>query len=148
MDWTIFITTIRAEKASMKTLLTTYGLRWRIEIIFKAWKSHMKFDEIHRVCQTQLRIILMARLLRIIVFTNCLYRSSYRIVLRVYQRRLSLLKFLNELQKNPERVEALFECLLAPVIDESATIWHCLKKYCCYDKRTRLNYHEICDSLI
>jgi len=147
MDWTIFITTLCKEKASMKTLLSLYGLRWRIEIIFKAWKSHMSLGAIHRVCKTQLMIILRARLLRIIVFTNCLYRNCYQIVLRLYQSHLSILKFLNELQKNPERVEAIYECLFAPGVDDCATIWHCLKKYCCYDKRTRLNYHQICYSL-
>lgn len=28
--------------------LETYGLRWRIEVIFKAWKSQMDFHVIHR----------------------------------------------------------------------------------------------------
>ena len=148
MDWTIFITTLCKEKVTMQTLLTIYGLRWRIEIIFKAWKSHMKFDVIHRVSRTQLLILLMARLLRITFFTNSFYRCCYPIILGLYQRHLSLLKFLNELQKNPERVEALFEGLFAPVIDQNATIWHSLKKYCCYDKRARLNYHEVCNSLL
>ena len=66
---------------------------------------------------------------------------------KVYGGRLSLLKFLNELQKHPERAAALFECLLAPAIDESARIWHSLKRYCCYDKRTRLNYHEMFETI-
>ena len=92
-------------------------------------------------------IILTARLLRIVAFTNILYRISYDIVLRVHGSRLSLLKFLNELQKHPERAAVLFECLLAPVIDESARIWHSLKRYCCYDKRTRLNYHEMFEAI-
>ncbi len=147
MSWTIFITSITSEKAGVKTLLVAYGLRWRIEIMFKAWKSHAKFTELHRVNKTQLMIILTARLLRIVAFTNILYRISYDIVLRVYGGHLSLLKFLNELQKHPERAAALFECLLAQAIDESARIWRSLKRYCCYDKRTRLNYHEMFETI-
>ena len=38
MGWTIFITNLGPE-VSFRTLLETYGLRWRIEVIFKAWKS-------------------------------------------------------------------------------------------------------------
>ena len=147
MSWSIFITSICPQKAGIKTLLTAYGLRWRIEIMFKAWKSHTKFTQLHRVNKTQLMIILTARLLRIVAFTNILYRISYDIVLRVHGGRLSLLKFLNELQKHPERAATLFECLLAPAIDESAGIWHSLKKYCCYDKRNRLNYHDVFDTI-
>jgi hypothetical protein len=147
MSWTIFITSVRSQKAGVKTLLTAYGLRWRIEIIFKAWKSHAQFTQLHRVNKTQLMIILTARLLRIVAFTNILYRISYDIILRVYGCHLSLLKFLNELQKHPERAAVLFECLLAPGIDESARIWHSLKRYCCYDKRTRLNYHEMFEAI-
>jgi hypothetical protein len=36
--------------------LETYGLRWRIEVIFKAWKSQMDFHVIHRVSALELKI--------------------------------------------------------------------------------------------
>ena len=49
MDWTIFITTIPAPIADFARILAIYGLRWRIEVIFKAWKSHMNFHLLHRV---------------------------------------------------------------------------------------------------
>jgi hypothetical protein len=70
MDWTIFITTIPAAAASFKELLALYGLRWRIEIIFKAWKSHLKFPLLHRVSRRQMAILLKARLLIITACTN------------------------------------------------------------------------------
>jgi len=147
MDWTIFITNIPKENANFSTVLAIYGLRWRIEIIFKAWKSHMNFACIHRVSQTQLMIILKTRLLRIMIFTNHLYRSCYLIVLRLHGRQLSLLKFFNELSSNPERIGMIFRSLAARVLDQYDPVWASLKRYCCYEKRTRLNYHQICDAL-
>ena len=64
MDWTIFITTIPAEKLDFESILALYGLRWRIEIIFKGqWKSHLHFATLHRVSKTQLHILISARLL-------------------------------------------------------------------------------------
>lgn len=147
MDWTIFITNIPEERATFSSILTVYGLRWRIEIIFKAWKSHMKFDCIHRVSSTQLMIILKTRLLRIMIFTNHLYRSCYLIIRRLYQRQLSLLKFFNELKNNPERIGIILRCLAAKTFDQYDPVWESLRKYCCYEKRTRLNYNQICDAI-
>ncbi len=63
MDCTIFITTIPATLAGFKAILALYGLRWRIEIIFKAWKSHLKFPRWHRVSKLQPALLLKARLL-------------------------------------------------------------------------------------
>lgn len=144
MDWTIFLTNIPKEQAKFKMIFAIYSLRWRIEIIFKAWKSHMNFETIHRVSETQLMIILKTRLLRIMVFTNHLYRSCYLILFHRYQRHLSLLKFFNELKNNPERIETIFQSLASPVVDDSAAIWQSLLRYCCYEKRTRMNYHQMC----
>jgi IS4 transposase len=70
MGWTILITTISPNRADFERLLAIYGLRWRIEVIFKAWKSHMKFDRLHRVSRNQMLILLKARLLLITCGTN------------------------------------------------------------------------------
>ena len=53
MGWTIFLTSLGPE-VSFNELLETYGLRWRIEVIFKAWKSNMDFHIIHRVSELEL----------------------------------------------------------------------------------------------
>jgi hypothetical protein len=70
MDWTIFITTIPATIADFARILAIYGLRWRIEVIFKAWKSHMNFHLLHRVSKRQMAILLKARLLLITCATT------------------------------------------------------------------------------
>ena len=146
MDWTIFLTNIPKEKAGFETILLAYGMRWRIEIIFKAWKSHMNFDSIHRASQVQLFIILKMRLLRIMVFTNCLYRNCYLIVWGHFKRHLSLLSFFNELNGNPERIPAIISALSESVA-ANLPIWRSLVRYCCHEKRKRLNFHEHCISL-
>lgn len=143
MDWTIFLTNIAKEKADFKTILMTYGLRWRIEIIFKAWKSHVNFDSIHRVSQVQLLIILKMRLLKIMLFTNCLYRNCYLIIWHHFQRHLSMLSFFNELNCNPERITKILSVLSQP-FELDDPIWQTLVRYCCHEKRKRLNFHESC----
>ncbi len=64
MGWTIFLTNVGPE-VSFSALLEIYGLRWRIEVIFKAWKSQMYFHVIHRVSSLDLKICLTAKLVGI-----------------------------------------------------------------------------------
>ncbi len=49
MSWSIFITTIRTETFTFAMILKLYRLRWRIENIFKTWKSCFIFSKIHNV---------------------------------------------------------------------------------------------------
>ena len=88
MDWTIYITNIPALKANFTEILGIYGLRWRIEVIFKAWKSHLKFDILHRVSARQMRILLKTRLLVIAAASN-LYGKFERALWLKHRRRLS-----------------------------------------------------------
>ena len=67
LNWSIFITSLTPERADFKTLLDLYSLRWKIETIFKNWKSNLKFDKIHNVSTIQLKIILRSRFLMIIL---------------------------------------------------------------------------------
>jgi hypothetical protein len=146
MDWTIFITTIPATLASFKEILAIYGLRWRIEIIFKAWKSHMKFPLLHRVSKLQMAILLKARLLIIAACTNIVYGPLERMLLQNYDRRLSLLKFMRFLSKSPARfIRVLQSHSLCK--QENQVFHEALVRYCCYDKRKRQNYSEAWDAL-
>jgi hypothetical protein len=146
MDWTIFITTIPATLASFKEILAIYGLRWRIEIIFKAWKSHMKFPQLHRVSKLQMAILLKARLLIITACTNLVYGPLERTLRQNYARRLSLLKFMRFLSKNPARfIRVLQSSLLCD--HQKQAVYETLVRYCCYDQRKRQNYSETWDAL-
>jgi hypothetical protein len=146
MDWTLFITTISGKLADFACILAAYGLRWRIEVLFKSWKSHLHFDVIHQMSETQLRILLTARLLVITALTNWLYPKCQHILKKVHGRELSLLKFLNHLSKKPEHVGLLSRCLkLTSLL--SAPLCRMLSKYCCYDLRKRKNFTQICDAL-
>jgi len=142
MGWTIFLTNIPRDKSSFEKILAIYGLRWRIEIIFKAWKSHVNFSALHRVSQTQLYILLKARLLMITVMTNLLYKRCYEKLKHCHGTELSLLKFINYLIRKSHQIAIILSSLSNNKCQVSR-IWDSLEKYCCYDKRKRKNYHEL-----
>ncbi len=149
MDWTLFITTIGADKADFKKILQLYGLRWRIEVIFKAWKSHLKFGVLHQVSVIQMRVLLHARLL-VIAAAFRLYRGLEEVLWRQHRARLSLLKFINYLAISPVHLRRVTECLKETTGEAgpSKALLKALARYCCYGKRkTRRNFTEIWEEL-
>lgn len=146
MDWTIFLTTVTPTQASFESILAIYGLRWRIEIIFKSWKSHLNFTTLHRVSKIQLYVLLNIRLLVITALTSNLYKLCHQQILHHFQRHLSLLKFLNFLVKNQDRIPSLCLMVLTDLSDQHSI--NSLLKYCCYDKRNRPNFSSILDHLL
>ena len=140
MGWTIFLTNIGPE-VSFSALLGTYGLRWPIEVIFKAWKSQMGFHVIHRVSALELKICLAAKLVSITVGMGHLYRLCYQRMREATDRDLILLKFTRYMAKMPQRLMNIHIWLMEGAPAFSATCI-ALRKYCCYDKSKRLNYHQ------
>lgn len=146
MSWTILITTIPAARADFKRLLAIYGLRWRIEIIFKGWKTYMKFDHLHRVSKSQMMILLKARLLLITCCTNILYGPLSGALRRKYQRHISLLKLINFLSVAPSHFLRALQSLTKDDV-QNRRFHETLLRYCCYDRRKRLNYTQTFESL-
>jgi Transposase DDE domain len=146
MGWTIFLTTIAPTEASFESILAIYGLRWRIEIIFKSWKSHLNFATLHRVSKIQLHILLSARLLVITALTSTLYKLCHQQLWKRCHRHLSLLKFLKFLANNPGRIASVCRTALSAHPDDDCIT--SLLKYCCYDRRKRSNFEEIFDRLL
>ena len=118
----------------------------RIEVIFKAWKSHLKFDALHQVSKRQMHILLKTRLL-LIAAASALYRPLESLLWRNHRRRLSLLKFMTYLAASPLNLQRVINSAGASTT-ASDKLERALVKYCCYDKRKkRRNFNEIWESL-
>jgi hypothetical protein len=63
LGWAIFITNVDRKVLSARAVAQVYGLRWRIETIFKAWKSHFRITEVPDGSPEQLLSIIYARLI-------------------------------------------------------------------------------------
>lgn len=145
-DWTLFITSLSEVAFPFEDLLALYGLRGRIEIIFKAWKSHLNFHVLHNVSETQLKILLKARFLMIAASTVLLHGQAPLKVWLEYRRRVSLLKFVRQVVARP----AVFMRALdaqSGTGEERESFEAFLAKYCCYDKRKRQNYCDPFEAL-
>jgi hypothetical protein len=131
MSWTIFFTTITDSSITFQEILALYGLRWRIENIFKTWKSHFNFEKIHNVPEIQLQVLLKARLIMITL-------AYERLFLPLSQRlgiRISLMKFMRYITQNVSYIPRLINSALP-----SPELCRAVQRYCAYDKRKRPNF--------
>ena len=147
MSWTIFINTIPQSCADPKKILRIYKLRWRIEIIFKMFKSHMSFSKVHNVSQNQLNILLTARLIMIVTCTHLIYLPCNTIIAHTYGRQLSLLKLSNYLMKNTSQLINILNHKFN-IHDNIRSYIYSLMRYCTYDKRNRQNFSQLANEIL
>jgi hypothetical protein len=135
LGWNIFITNVPQELLAAGALIKLYELRWRIEIIFKAWKTHFNIDWITNASAEQVLMIIVAKLIWITWF--CVQFTQL-----VSQKiNVSLLRLADWWSK------------FAPVIFQTnqltpETLRKLIVYYCRYDKRKkRPNFLEKCACL-
>jgi Transposase DDE domain len=74
LGWAIFITNVPATRLSAKAVAAVYGLRWRIETIFKAWKSYFALTEVPASSKSQVEALIYAKLIFITLFQVCFWQ--------------------------------------------------------------------------
>lgn len=142
LSWSIFITSIEdGEDESMNyaEIFELYKLRWRIEILFKAMKSHLNLDHIHNVSNNQLRFIVLAKLLWIVLILQFVYELLITPIKKYYDKDLSFLKLTRFITDNKNVLSDLIALTNKNRIKDCQTL-KILAKYCTYDKRKRNNF--------
>jgi hypothetical protein len=129
--WTILITNVSAESVSAEKVVELYGLRWRIEMVFKSWKSHFG---IHRIpvssSPQQVRALIYTRLITILMFHTVLWLPLVHTHRDVKEHPLSYLKC--------SRLFVQFFWLIALLYEQSPKQTNVLLEYHCkYEKRKK-----------
>jgi hypothetical protein len=141
-SWSVYITTIPSEKADVNTLLEIYALRWRIEIVFKSWKSNLHFDYTHNVSHNQLFIIIMARMIMFLLLTQIIYKPSKTLIYNHMNKSISLLKVTKYLSRNPQKIKEI----LIELQNYSGKLSRSIKAlglFCAYEqRRKRQNFDQ------
>jgi len=133
MGWDIFITNVPPTVWSIRTVCQVYGVRWRIEIVFKSAKSHLQLTVIPQTSAVEVELLIWARLLLLTLLQGWLTAGA----LTDRDPPLSLLKAAEWF--------GLF-CpllLLAPLGPTLPQRLLCQIRYHCrYETRTRVNYAQ------
>jgi len=150
MGFHFFVTDVPAEKISIQDVELLYRIRWRIEIIFKSWKSCLKITDIRQdTNQYRLESYIYCMLMFIIFFQVDLYNHLSEIAFRksnVTQKRgLSLMKFTQYVVNNI--VLFVLGCNCYKTVYGSKSDMELIEKQMIlnslYESRSdRINYHQ------
>ena len=128
--WEIFVTNVHDVAWTCQDVSNAYGLRWRIEIIFKAWKSHFNITEFTNGSKEYVQILVYVRLIFITLFQVTFVRFDKWIDQTAPGTHLSLLKFAQFFR--------LFLILaLGSAIVNSEILMSQILRHCVYEKRTK-----------
>jgi DDE family transposase len=136
LGWNIFITNVTSTIWPAKALAPIYRLRWRIEIIFKAWKSHLGLRQLNCRTADLLRLSVMTKLL----FCIAVYRLCDAIEwMGTASRHVSLLRLARILGQ----CACWFAAALLGVSMNHWLEWH-LRHHLFYEIRTdRQNFYQL-----
>lgn len=141
LGWEIFLTNVPQNIWDAKTVCRIYGVRWRIEIIFKSWKSHFKIHAFDHPTPMQVELLIYARLIYITLFQTCFFSQLAAFVYNMTGQHLSVLKAADFFSQR-------FLLALLTGADYLLIIQQILK-HCTYEKRNkRANYGQIFQILL
>ncbi len=136
LGWEIFLTNVPQKTWDARMLCRIYGVRWRIEIIFKSWKSHFKIHAFDHPTPTEVELLIYARLMYITLFQTCFFTQLAAFVYDTTGQHLSVLKAADFFSQR-----ALPALLTGG--DYSLIVQQILK-HCTYEKRNnRANYGQM-----
>jgi hypothetical protein len=141
MDWNIFLTNVSPAHWPAKVLFPLYRLRWRIEMIFKTWKSHLGLRQFNTNNAALLRLSVMLKLLYCLLMVRLCDELE---MLLGPGRHVSLLRL--------ARIMSQCACLVAAQILRLTPIqWlqYQLENHLFYEARKdRKNYFELLDEVM
>jgi hypothetical protein len=140
LGWEVFITNIPAALWPTQMITTVYGFRWRIEILFKAWKSCLSIPKLHpEASRYQVETLIHARLINVVMFHSSVW-AVVRYRLGPHAGRLSLIS-VAELFNSP--IGTVLHGLLGGDDHDAELLAGILLKHCCYEKRRRVGLGEL-----
>ena len=143
LGWGIYITNVDEETWKEKDILAIYSLRWRIEIIFKSWKSGLKFLTIPDANPIRIEAYLLTKLI-IITIIHAYYYRKLSMNFNPDEMQISILKMMSIF-----RVQFSILNLFFAVREISkADIQKQIEYHCKYERRcSRMNYYQALASL-
>jgi len=148
LQWSIFLTDLDSKTNEFKDIWQLYSLRWRIEILFKALKTHLHLDSIHNVSSNQLHIIIHARIAIVFLITSCVYNPLQAKIERdKHEKKISLFKLIGVLILDFNLLANAILYFRKSCTKKENLLIPKLIKHASYDSRTRKNFKESFDDI-
>ncbi len=138
LRWNLFVTNVPAEVWTWQHIQHAYACRWRIETVFKCWKTNLDLERLFAGKQSMTPARVMITFYLYLVWVSVFFTSFYQFFFhRVYERKGRFVS----LQKFASFFKARFmDLFLADDLDKFTEI---VAYYCVYDRRrSRCNFME------
>jgi len=143
LGWELFITNVGKHKITPKDIMHLYYLRWRIESIFKTWKSYLRITETSKIGS---KIRIDSYILCMLIFITILQVHMYNFFLgkrnssETFRNKISLLKFTKYIANNMMNMffYKMKQCKALDILS-----FENISYYCLYDiRKDRQNYFQ------
>jgi hypothetical protein len=134
LKYGMFITNVPATILSATVIMATYRARWRVELIFKQWKSCLKLHVFKGYNKERFHCLLYGRLIMILLLGSI--SSCLMFYARMFGRELSTYKLTNYLIADNALLRTFQEGRISQFIDQ---LLKDLPRRLCMDKRKRLS---------
>lgn len=143
LGYSIYLTNVKTAQCNAEEIFKLYKLRWRIEIIFKSWKSCFSLEKIiHKQCRNRIRVncIIYLMLLYIFLFQIVWWKHcDEKLTKQSSTKQLSILKLSSFFRKH-------FSDLIGTKINKQ--LFQQIHANCTYEKRiNRINATEFFQNL-
>ena len=146
MGWEIFITNVSNEVLTMKDIKDIYHLRWRIEILFKCWKSYFKIARLPKDAnKVRVESYVYCMLLFITLFQVFYYKYYLTGIESQSHKAISIIKFAQYIANNIMFLIFFFDYYKGN--DYRQIIHQQILYYCDYESRKRKNYYNMIQEL-
>lgn len=92
LGWEIFVLNINSDLLDTEQVAELYKCRWRIETIFKSWKSHFSITNIPNASAIRVKTYIYAILIFITIFQSYIFVNLYKQRIKDGGNQLSFLK--------------------------------------------------------
>ncbi|MDP3581722.1 MAG: IS4 family transposase, partial [Ignavibacteria bacterium] len=138
LGWELFITNVEKEILSPTDIAALYFIRWRIEIIFKSWKSYFKIIAVPKDAnKIRVESYIYCMLIFITLFQVHFYKYN---LARTSKKEISLLRLMQFITTN---IDFFFMNALRDKFISESFLMGQINYYCLYEYRAdRVNFHQ------
>jgi hypothetical protein len=145
LGWELFITNVSKEVLTSKDIAEFYFIRWRLEIIFKSWKSYFKIIDIPKDAnKIRTESYIYCMLIFIVLFQVHFYNRFISMTKtkehRLNTREISLLRLMQFITRN---IEFVLLCGSREGFSNEDFLFNQMNYYCTYETRSdRVNFYQ------
>ncbi len=142
LGWEIFICNVSRDTWSPKDVCEIYGIRWRIEIVFKAWKSHFHMGDIPKGNSLRVLSYVYSALILVTLFHSMIFKN---LSLKAEKKSIGFISILKLSQFFKEQLWAMALLVQKDFLNTvlNQIVYHCIHE----KRRNRTFYPEIISSL-